>query len=631
MKWSSFSAARLPWWCAKQFRRSCQYHANVDLSQKLWRNARFASDSAVKHLFTRTSTISDLYIVPANNSSLPELRNSALVRLVKAGNYGAADRLRLHLLQEGIEIKHHPIYEQAAMLGMPWTVIDANRLSYFEAWFSLIPRRHPSTAPLRPLLEANADHFPETRRFLFARPVDRLPAILRFGLICATKGYIQPMLKDTLPLLLRFASTDVGTFWLREMERAIVHYSPDFYITTHKFQRREAANRFRELSIKVCCQAGWLSHAMTVLKSNPQLRLSDRTQAHLSVALRDAGRVQDTLVVNRRLPLPNSPYHAFGFISTYSENLWSYKTPDGSQTRHDLAVKLRYTNRQLRECKAIASSSVFALLSRLHRVGCSSHTVVSLRRRALSAGPQCANPWMEGELRYLDTRKKYQEVLKIYLSHRDAEAQLPGLFPDLLSRLAAHHQLEVASATFEDCPFPRRWLAMKSIVRLVPTLPEPVETLRALYKTYREEIDGATDANQMLSAFMASFGECRAPDDAVRVLKNSGKTPYLKQMETLLGVLAHAGRAHKAMALLKAIESGSIHVMLGDGRVQRAYARQSTYGRTIKGFVRAGLLEPALKVEAMMNRHLKRVSVQDENHAEVIEALRVLEIQKGST
>ncbi|KAG6863273.1 hypothetical protein C0991_007060 [Blastosporella zonata] len=182
----------------------------------LKRDARFASNSAVKHLFTRTSTTADLYTVPNTGHSLPELRDGALAKLVKAGNYGAADQVRLHLIQEEKEITHHPIYEQAAMWGLPWTIGDEQRLTHLETCFSLIHRRHPT---LQPLFETGADNLPVTRRFSkFASPSDRFSAILRLGIICATKGYVQPIVKDTLHLIVRFAPEDIGTAWLRDME-----------------------------------------------------------------------------------------------------------------------------------------------------------------------------------------------------------------------------------------------------------------------------------------------------------------------------------------------------------------------------------------------------------------------------
>ncbi|KAG6838426.1 hypothetical protein C0991_011745, partial [Blastosporella zonata] len=181
---------------------------------------------------------------------------------------------------------------------------------------------------------------------------------------------------------------------------------------------------------------------------------------------------------------------------------------------------------------------------------------------------------------------------------------LPGFFRYTLTRIAAQHQLIPTPTALPKCTLRKRWFLAKSIVRLVPTLPEPVATLRALYGSCRSELPGNDEACQMSSAFMASFGDCGAPDDAVRVLKDSGKVRYMKQLETLAGVLAAAGRVAKAMALLRTIEAGGIQVTLQDGRVRRAPARASTYIHVIKGFVKAGLLQPAFMVEAMMNAKL---------------------------
>ncbi|KAG6862867.1 hypothetical protein C0991_009708 [Blastosporella zonata] len=181
-------------------------------------------------------------------------------------------------------------------------------------------------------------------------------------------------------------------------------------------------------------------------------------------------------------------------------------------------------------------------------------------------------PWMEGEIRCLDSGRHYDEILRLYLTHFDTDVQLPGFFRYTLTRIAAQHQLIPTPTALPKCTLRKRWFLAKSIVRLVPTLPEPVATLRALYGSCRSELPGNDEACQMSSAFMASFGDCGAPDDAVRVLKDSGKVRYMKQLETLAGVLAAAGRVAKAMALLRTIEAGGIQVTLQDGRVRCARA-----------------------------------------------------------
>ncbi|KAH0578294.1 hypothetical protein J132_10980 [Termitomyces sp. J132] len=118
--------------------------------------------------------------------------------------------------------------------------------SDFNIWFSLIPVRNPMDLTRPPLLDTNADHFQDPKRVLFASPSTRLPVILLFGIMSAGKGYIQPVVNEILPVLIRYASTNIGAYQLREMEQAILQHSA----ATPYFS--DTADHFRDLSIKDC-------------------------------------------------------------------------------------------------------------------------------------------------------------------------------------------------------------------------------------------------------------------------------------------------------------------------------------------------------------------------------------------
>ncbi|KAG6908936.1 hypothetical protein DXG01_002715 [Tephrocybe rancida] len=616
MRWSGVYQARLSW-------TKLGRHAITSLPR---REARFASDSAVKHIFSRTTTVADLYAVHNADHTLPS--ELALRNLARAGNFTAADQIRLHLIREGVEIEPHPIYEQAAMLCLPWTDVDDDRVSSFEAWFSLIPQRQLAKRYYSPLLERDVDPFPVTRRFLFASPSTRFPVILRFGVIAASKGYIQPMLRDTLPLLIRFASEDVATAWFRDMEHAIAQYSSQFHTAPRYRHMSTAVNRFRQLSVNVCYKAGWLSHAMAILKANPDLYLSDANRAGLIKALRDAGRMADAATVVQRVQAPRLQVASRHFEETPLLPEHPSQLKPRSE-RHSVAVDLRSFIGRIRNRQAISTSDIAAFLSCLRKVGGNPHTMARLRQCALSAGPHCALPWLNAELKYYYTEQKYNEVLKLYLSYFDTDLPLPDLFPDALSRIASHHQYSTAPKSLK-CGLPKHRLVLDSIIHLVPTLPESVETLRALYESYRQVVDKA-EGHHTLAAFMYSFGECAAPDDAVRILEAdqeaSGKPPNLKMVVTLAGVLARTGHVEKAMAMLEKIEAGEMRVMLPVGRPSFLRPSPRLYRVLLNGFIDASLLEPALKVEAMMRRTFRRGNGRNRRDVETINALRTLEAE----
>ncbi|KAG6902164.1 hypothetical protein C0995_003638 [Termitomyces sp. Mi166 len=575
-----------------------------------------------------TQTVPQLYFKKAGYS--PKHLNTKLVNFVRTRKFAAADQLRIHLIHEGVEITPHPVYEQAAISCLRWDNIRAS-ISDFKTWFFLIPACDPMDQSRRPLLETDADHFRDLRRILFASPSTRFPVILLFGIMAATKGYIQPMVNETLPVLIRYASANVGAIWLREMEQAITLY------TAATPYLSDTVNDFRDLSIKVCCQAGWLSNAMAILTKNPQFELTTSTRTLLNNALRHAGRMEELSMLDRRVhpqdswqprsTTPSGDVEAFPRRPRKSSNAKGQSPSVSALSRHSMAVEVRFINRQLRDSNELFASNITVFLSRLRKVGGASRIVQWLRERALVAGLSCGIPWLEGELRYHLTQRSYDEVLKLYLAHFNTEAQLPSLFSNALSAITSLYRFTIPPAASPEFILSQRWMVLKSIIRLIPTLQEPLVTLRVLYDAYGLERVDHAEAYNVRPAFIASFGECGAPDDAVRVLKDSGKAPYSKEVETLAGVLAHAGRAEKALALLRHAESGKMEMTLVNGRAMCVQARPSMYERVIRGFVTAGLLKPAMEVETMMRAKFGQDSSRSKIHTEVIEALRALEAQ----
>ncbi|KAG6812457.1 hypothetical protein H0H92_002722 [Tricholoma furcatifolium] len=630
MIWSVFYNSCFTRSLASRTQRSCQQHTALGFRWR--RNASFASNSAIKHLLWKNSTIQELYALPKDDKKLREFGNANLLKLVEAQNFGAAEQLCFQLIQDGVRIEPHTAYGTAAAWALQ-SIDNPHRLEYFEFWLSITPQRNLMERPLQVLLETDADPFPDARRVLFASPSTYFPVILRFALICAKKGYLQPMLKDTFPLLLRFASVEVGTGWLGEMEQAIAHLASECHQTA-------AVNHFRDLSVRVCSRAGWLSYAMSILQSNPRLRLTPITRSLLIEALRNDGRIEDLSTVVRRsntvqtstqpVFTPNTNGRLLRSQNQISSSNHSY--PERVVTpRVVLAAELRTLNSMLRNRIAFGDFNVADFLSRLEDSGASQRIVEWLRRRAFRAGPHCRVPWLKEELVYYYNRRRYEEVLKLYLVHFSPDPRLPGLFPDVLARFAERYYNMTAALPFKKCLPLKRWMVLKAIVRLTPTLSDPVATLQALYESYRSERSSHDEAYVILSAFMSTFNKCGSPDDAVRVFKWTGNIPYASQVKTLAEVLASAGRVDKTMALLRRIESGEMETLTYDGQITHAQPSPLMFIRVIEGFVKRGLLKPALEVEAMMRGHLKADYVQGKRHVEVIRALRTLQTQGSST
>ncbi|KAF8068708.1 hypothetical protein FPV67DRAFT_1668779 [Lyophyllum atratum] len=612
---------------------------------------RCSSNSAIKHLISGTSPTSWLYDEPTQVQESPQLSNATLVSLVKEDKIGAADRLRLQLVERGVDIEHHPIYEQAAIANLRWA--DPEQcLAHFTTWFSLVPEYDQSNPPSHP------GPFKEARRILIrsGSPSGRLPLILRFGIMCASKGYLQPMFDEILPIVVRFASADAGVRWLYDMERAAVQYQSTHYPR----EAEETARRYRNFAIEICCEAGWLDHAMSLVELERNFTLSNRTYTLLIQALEDGGRRDVIKTVERHMNYDKSRLN-LGDLKSMPFNL-SRPTADvtgvdipqrslppspvtrstphpGAATAHSLiaeefkrtakpvisrqgvAAQLRFFKSTHRTRTSPNPLQIIHFLSAFKTVGGSHRVIRWLRHRALSGGKHYNIAWMKAELRYHNNERNYAEVLRLYMTYFDTKLPLPGIFTHTLLRIAAQQQLCVRPAPFPKYVLRDRWLVLKPLIRLALGLPWPLATMQALYASYRAATRDVRTPNreayEVLSTFVGAFGACGSPEDARGVLGDSeggagGGMPYLRQVETMAGVLAGAGRVEEAMGLLGRIEAGADDKRKGtrrgkgmrvrgyDGKVEVALPRLTTYGRMIEGFTAAGLLEPALEVERMM-------------------------------
>ncbi|KAG6837146.1 hypothetical protein H0H93_014051 [Arthromyces matolae] len=588
--------------------QSCR--SNATRYCKLQLNARYVSKSVVEHLLPRKTTVSQLYsLLDSPKKKFDQDLPSELVELVKARKFYAADQLRIQLVKDGIQLRSHPVFLKAAIASL-----RRGDTENFESWFSLIPERtfHGSQ---HLLFSTESNSFPEICRILFASPSEYVTTILRFAILSARKGYLQPILNQTLPLLARFTPAELGIAWLREMELAFTMYLSRFASPS---TLPNIANHFYNLSVKVCCSAGWVSQAEILLKSKQPL--SSETRALLSRLLPNFGPSRSEHPVQATRPHDHQKVVHCPAASASAES--SGLSPS-YLSRQRLLTQLRHLDSQLCRRNIIVAPDVTAFISCFQEFGAAHDTLSQLRYQALLAGCPVSTSWLEGELKFYSNDRQWENILKLHLTYFNSTPELPGPFKDALKTIADFRQITTVPIARIKLTSTSRRIVLKAIIRLTCTLPDPLMTLEALYKSFQEEMaTNFYDVYELQPAFVLSFGDCDAPHDAVRVFKDSGDSPPLKTVETLAEVLACAKRVDKAIALLKSIELGQMKVMLYNGKVDRVGAGPSTYERVINGFVKAGLLEPALEVEAMM---LKKCPYSSSKRPGVIASLRALE------
>ena len=210
--------------------------------------------------------------------------NNELVSLAKRAQYDDAYRLCNHLFENKINIKHHLVYEKAALAGVDRGITDEG-LEKFILWFSLVPDRNE----LPPSLTSELRYIYFDTRFSLLRcgnPRKYLKYIMVFGNIMAKKGYINVSFLDIARVVVRFERKEVVVDYFKELEEATAYY----------FWERESEmggwvlRWFWEVVVKFYLERGWLDLAFeVVVEKDEKFRLSDKLRMVLLEKLEASG------------------------------------------------------------------------------------------------------------------------------------------------------------------------------------------------------------------------------------------------------------------------------------------------------------------------------------------------------
>ncbi|KAF9467938.1 hypothetical protein BDZ94DRAFT_918106 [Collybia nuda] len=128
------------------------------------------------------------------HSHISQVPTDELVNLVAEGKYQLAEKLRMELLEMGVEIPGGSVYE-----GVVEELIRKSKIEditqEFTNWLALLPEaRCPDD-----------DMFHGIRQLLQASPEANLPLIIQFGMVCASKGYTVIVNEEITPIVARYA------------------------------------------------------------------------------------------------------------------------------------------------------------------------------------------------------------------------------------------------------------------------------------------------------------------------------------------------------------------------------------------------------------------------------------------
>ena len=246
-----------------------------------------------------------LHHTPSHNASQPtsttlELNNK-LVNLAKHAQYGEAYRLCNHLFENKIPIKHHFVYEKAALAGVDLGRMNAG-LEKFVLWFSLVPDRNE----LSPDLTSQRRYIYSDTRFSLLRcgnPRAYLKYIMAFGNIMAAKGYTTVSFLEIARIVVMFARKEVVVGYFKKLEEATAFY----YWEHEPGAGGWVLTWFCEVLVKLYLERGWLDLAFeVVVEKDEKFELSDELLKVLLKELEDSGDTGKASVVQVLLDRPRA-------------------------------------------------------------------------------------------------------------------------------------------------------------------------------------------------------------------------------------------------------------------------------------------------------------------------------------
>ncbi|KAJ7145208.1 hypothetical protein C8R43DRAFT_1130255 [Mycena crocata] len=565
-----------------------------------------------------------------------EFRNQCLIQSVEHEDFDDAERLRLHLASKREPIIPHPIYEVAALEQI--RLDGRQNLQGFLNWLRLVPdNQNPERVDKGPLTR--------TRDLLFrtGNPARNLRLLTEFSLVCAAKGYGQLVFDDLVSLMSRFEHADRAVAFFLAFEAALVRYD-----AKHRpGMVEETISRQRYLLIMLCCDAGWLKEAVQVVQKSSTYRIKnacDRLLALLraqndteNVALVEAclsgQRHTDTeqklstvqrlsnLFQARDVPGPKTFYSTRSIIH-------------GSKTlrpRAWIASHLKEVKRLIAQRSLVYYRQPGSILPSImaHYDACKGypHGLPTLQKRALAASDPCSYTWLCKEMFYLRESRKFADIVAVFGANFDTEFLPPKPWKTIseLAQPADQWRTVHAVPTKLQISAADAWIIWNALVRLAPSLPEPLAVLEALHHSVVHYASQLTDRQfrafptsytAVFRSIIWAYGELRAVDKAVAAASDISLIGKIHAtnvgiLDELAGVHARVGDVPAATRLLHSLEK------LGP--------RLATYGVLMDAYLQAGHVNEAAKLEVRMKQKCEYTPGDNWRFDATLKALRAAE------
>ena len=576
----------------------------------------------------------DEYITVARDSpvrslnEVPRTSVQTLRHLVKRGDYSAAERLRNELLQLGVEIPLDSRYEQAAIAVLRLPDCE-NRATAFSNWFSLVPMAYNS--------KPRSFHTICQLLFYISLQPD-LQLVLRFGLLCASKGYARKIFRRVVPFVVRFADPSVSAVFMDEFERLAVRYLRKRYPK----EIRKMLQSFYSLVVRTHCLAGRPNEAIRIFQATRDRNIP---VSHFSASLLvqtlernlDAANIaliKDLLRHHRPLYFPPERIAARQGVRTNTPWLSTLSLPQTTR----LALQLQILKRSILSDHPPTAHAIVDFMNEYHFTG-RNRGLVLLRKKIFRHSHRSISLWSMAEMVYHLQKKHYDMIVVVFAAH----FHLVGVPHDPIVR-----QLEQPS-TQKKVRFRQRELTSNIIPgrypmtqRVFPSSTHTALLWQALVYLSRGEEELETLYRQLLHfAHLSHHGTVLVSSHNVtslsaipppaQVIDDTHFTPFIRafrrrcgayraialfqdmlnlgihpnhyQYATLAGEFARAGEVDKTMRILGEIESND-PVSPADLCGSVPYSDIVTYTNILRGFIDSECLDAAVDIDERIMKKL---------------------------
>lgn len=344
-----------------------------------------------------TSVFEDMtaeYTLAVSTSSsiyTPQTSSSTLVSLIRAEDYVAAESLRKEMMELGMPIYPHAIYERAARAVLRTKGLK-NRGEIFSAWLSLVPTATEQWSS-----------FKDIHQQLFrGSNYLNISLIVRFGLALASKGYIAgDAQSEVLTTLARYASPATTQTYLDQLEEVVRHSATGVEVTPELW-----VNVYSRL-VRTQVLAGRMDHALRLVHvaGTRERQVSDFTFRLLLEHSPDeafTARVHEL-----RAQISNCPYSL--------PDVWNKRACSDTDTI-TLPSRLRYLRRAIVSTKPPSSYALSDFMKAYHNTG-RTRALFILRRKAFQHSYKSMSLWVMAEMLYHRSRNEPQLVLVIFAYH----------------------------------------------------------------------------------------------------------------------------------------------------------------------------------------------------------------------